>query len=273
MSWSRILRFARERQVPVIVTDETGEDPMILLSLDQLEQALGGESVPTDPTPVSPKPTTPTFVPEGAGEFQEDLKEVNLPTERTPEQVQRELLEAVEFEKSLQEAEIQTSHEAHSENEVDAPKIESVPQQRFTTQDNYGEIIVAPTISNEDGQGESDLVEETGVFPPDLASTQEGVHQNQALISVQDESQETIEARPIYKEQSAIEVPQVIWDGPLNMNLGLEEAVKEEGKEAISAKKDVPEEQKISEVITDVETKLNEVKSDLSLEERFFLDF
>ncbi len=67
MSWQRILRFAKMRQVPVIVTDETGEDPMILLSLDQLEQALDGGVGPDIPPPApSPRPTTPSFAPEEA---------------------------------------------------------------------------------------------------------------------------------------------------------------------------------------------------------------
>lgn len=65
MSWQRILRFAKIRQVPVIITDETGEDPMILLSLDQLEQALdGGVGPDIPPPPPAPRPTTPSFAPE-----------------------------------------------------------------------------------------------------------------------------------------------------------------------------------------------------------------
>lgn len=65
MSWQRILRFARQRQVPVIVTDESGEDPMILLSLDQLEQALDGSIGPDlPPPPPAPRATTPSFVPD-----------------------------------------------------------------------------------------------------------------------------------------------------------------------------------------------------------------
>lgn len=65
MSWQRILRFARQRQVPVIVTDESGEDPMILLSLDQLEQALDGNIGPDlPPPPPAPRATTPSFVPD-----------------------------------------------------------------------------------------------------------------------------------------------------------------------------------------------------------------
>lgn len=65
MSWQRILRFAKMRQVPVIITDETGEDPMILLSLDQLEQALDGGVGPDIPPPTpAPRPTTPSFAPE-----------------------------------------------------------------------------------------------------------------------------------------------------------------------------------------------------------------
>ncbi len=67
MSWQRILRFAKMRQVPVIITDETGEDPMILLSLDQLEQALDGGVGPDIPPPTpAPRPTTPSFAPEEA---------------------------------------------------------------------------------------------------------------------------------------------------------------------------------------------------------------
>lgn len=42
MSWAQIFRFSRERQVPIIVTDEQGERPMVLLSLEQLEAALDG---------------------------------------------------------------------------------------------------------------------------------------------------------------------------------------------------------------------------------------
>lgn len=42
MSWAQIFRFSRERQVPIIVTDERGERPMVLLSLEQLEAALDG---------------------------------------------------------------------------------------------------------------------------------------------------------------------------------------------------------------------------------------
>lgn len=65
MSWQRILRFARQRQVPVIVTDESGEDPMILLSLDQLEQALDGSIGPDlPPPPPASRATTPSFVPD-----------------------------------------------------------------------------------------------------------------------------------------------------------------------------------------------------------------
>ena len=65
MSWSRIIRFAKQRQVPVIITDETGEDPMILVSLDALEQALDGSVGPDIPTPPpAPRSTTPSFVPE-----------------------------------------------------------------------------------------------------------------------------------------------------------------------------------------------------------------
>lgn len=65
MSWSRILRFAKQRQVPVIITDESGEEPMILLSLDALEQALDGGVGPELPTPApAPRSTTPSFVPE-----------------------------------------------------------------------------------------------------------------------------------------------------------------------------------------------------------------
>lgn len=67
MSWQRILRFAKVRQVPVIITDETGDDPMILLSLDQLEQALDGNAGPDIPPPVpAPRSTTPAFAPEEA---------------------------------------------------------------------------------------------------------------------------------------------------------------------------------------------------------------
>lgn len=74
MSWSRILRFAKERQVPVIVTDETGEDPMILLSLDALEAALdGGASPVAPPQPPAPvRSTTPSFVPDPAFEADEE---------------------------------------------------------------------------------------------------------------------------------------------------------------------------------------------------------
>lgn len=65
MSWQRILRFAKQRQVPVIITDESGEEPLILLSLDQLEQALDGGAGPDLPPPApAPRPTTPSFVPE-----------------------------------------------------------------------------------------------------------------------------------------------------------------------------------------------------------------
>lgn len=65
MSWARILRFAKQRQVPVIITDESGEDPMILLSLDALEQALDGGVGPDLPPPTpAPRSTTPSFVPE-----------------------------------------------------------------------------------------------------------------------------------------------------------------------------------------------------------------
>jgi hypothetical protein len=66
MSWQRILRFAKQRQVPVIITDESGEDPMILLSLDALEQALDGAGTGPDLPPVQPTPksTTPSFVPD-----------------------------------------------------------------------------------------------------------------------------------------------------------------------------------------------------------------
>ena len=67
MSWQRILRCAKMRQVAVIITDETGEDPMILLSLDQLEQALDGGVGPDIPPPTpAPRPTTPSFAPEEA---------------------------------------------------------------------------------------------------------------------------------------------------------------------------------------------------------------
>ncbi len=65
MSWARILRFAKQRQVPVVITDESGEDPMILLSLDALEQALDGGVGPDLPPPTpAPRSTTPSFVPE-----------------------------------------------------------------------------------------------------------------------------------------------------------------------------------------------------------------
>ena len=65
MSWSRILRFAKTRQVPVIITDELGEDPMVLVSLDQLEEALDGAvHEPYAPPPASPRATTPNFLPE-----------------------------------------------------------------------------------------------------------------------------------------------------------------------------------------------------------------
>ncbi len=65
MSWQRILRFAKQRQVPVIITDESGEEPLILLSLDQLEQALDGGAGPDLPPPApAPRPATPSFIPE-----------------------------------------------------------------------------------------------------------------------------------------------------------------------------------------------------------------
>lgn len=83
MSWQRILRFAKIRQVPVIITDETGEDPMILLSLDQLEQALDGNVGPDIPPPTpAPRSTTPAFVPEETATFSEEvLEEVIAQTE------------------------------------------------------------------------------------------------------------------------------------------------------------------------------------------------
>ncbi len=64
MSWLRIVRFAKSRHIPVIITDETGEDPLILVSLDELEQALDG-ALPEAPVPTPvPRTPTPSFVPE-----------------------------------------------------------------------------------------------------------------------------------------------------------------------------------------------------------------
>ncbi len=85
MSWQRILRFAKIRQVPVIITDETGEDPMILLSLDQLEQALDGNVGPDIPPPVpAPRSTTPSFAPEEAVALPEEVLEEATITEAEP---------------------------------------------------------------------------------------------------------------------------------------------------------------------------------------------
>lgn len=129
MSWQRILRFAKMRQVPVIITDETGEDPMILLSLDQLEQALDGGVGPDIPPPTpAPRPTTPSFAPE----------EAIIPEASEPEP-QNAVTEAPAIEPE-QEA-------AFSAITVMVPPIEAVvvaPEQPFS--ETSPEVMVGPPL-------------------------------------------------------------------------------------------------------------------------------
>ena len=54
MAWSRILRFARERRVPIVVTDDEGESPMVLVSLEELEAILDGNDRSTPPPDLEP---------------------------------------------------------------------------------------------------------------------------------------------------------------------------------------------------------------------------
>ncbi|MDQ5919278.1 MAG: hypothetical protein QG668_5 [Patescibacteria group bacterium] len=234
MSWSRILRFARERQVPVIVTNETGEDPLILLSLDQLEEALGGAVDPSPtPMPTSPRPPTPSFVPEdisepvlpeGSGEFALDEQGVTD--------------EAVTEKETLADADFTTQEEGEG-----GPK-----QAEVTSAEIYGEIMVAPHIEVSHVMQE---VSEGGVVPPEEES-------------VPDVAQEP-SAEGVNEELA----PAVIWEeGELPMPQGEEGVAMQE-----SPQEELPKEAEKSPVEAPVETSRRPVETDVSLEERFFLDF
>jgi len=234
MSWSRILRFARERQVPVIVTNETGEDPLILLSLDQLEEALGGAVDPSPaPMPASPRPPTPSFVPEdvpesvlpqGSGEFA--LDEQGVTDERASEEAAGT---AVGF--------------TTQEEEEGGSKQEEVASAEI-----YGEIMVAPHIEVPPVMQE---VSEGGVAPPEEES-------------VPDVAQE-----PSAEAVSEELAPAVIWEeGELPMPQGEEGVAMQEPPQ-----EELPKEAEKSPVEAPVETSRRPVETDVSLEERFFLDF
>lgn len=252
MSWSRILRFARERQVPVIVTNETGEDPLILLSLDQLEEALGGAVDPSPaPAPSSPRPPTPSFVPEsvpepvlpeGSGEFA--LEEQELGDELGQQEV------GVETD--------QAQHESRIEEEVltdigfTTQEEEGVEQEEAPSSEVYGEIMVAPHIEvsplvQEVPQGGGVTVADAGT-PKDLG---EGVKE----VSTSEET-----------------APAVIWEeGELPMPQEGEEVggVKEDSDEGGS---DIERGAQEGEAGAEKATPRT-VDADVSLEERFFLDF
>lgn len=234
MSWSRILRFARERQVPVIVTNETGEDPLILLSLDQLEEALGGAVDPSPtPMPTSPRPPTPSFVPEdipesvlpeGSGEFALDGQEV--------------VDEIVSAKETDTDVDFTTQEK---EGGAEQGEMGSAPV--------YGEIMVAPHIEV------SPLVQEE-------AAEGEGVPTEEGMLSdaVQEPSVETGGEAP---------APAVIWEeGELPMPQGEEGVAMQEPPQ-----EELVKEAEKSPVEAPVETSRRPVETDVSLEERFFLDF
>ena len=45
MSLQRVLEIARKNGMPVIITDNSGLDPMVILPLEQFEALIGGEKV------------------------------------------------------------------------------------------------------------------------------------------------------------------------------------------------------------------------------------
>lgn len=66
MSWQRILAFARKQGSPVVVSNDTGEEPLVLVSLAQVEAWMGENaqkitevSQKTTQTPEKPPSTTP----------------------------------------------------------------------------------------------------------------------------------------------------------------------------------------------------------------------
>ncbi len=262
MSWSRILRFARERQVPVIVTDETGEDPLILLSLDQLEEALGGAVEPSPSPMPAPRPPTPSFVPEptpspleGGGEFHlEEEEKDQVVVEEVPTQAQELAEEVLPTDVAIEQEQPQ---EIAREEETPTP----VPEEdsRFTTQEGYdggyGEIVVAPQI--EVSPLITEVLKEEEV--PEEASQEEGV--------IVKEPQEEPEAPAPNVEPEA--VPSVIWEeGGLPMPQGevpLEEVVEEEKEPSEEV---VP----VSEAAPQAPEALK-TEPEVSLEERFFLDY
>jgi hypothetical protein len=50
MSWQKVFKTARRLGAPVIVTDQAGLDPMIILPLDAYESLLGEPSKPKRPS-------------------------------------------------------------------------------------------------------------------------------------------------------------------------------------------------------------------------------
>jgi len=58
MSFQRIFEMVRRQGMPLVVTDETGKEPVVVLPLEVYEALMEGESKPTPireplPTPVS----------------------------------------------------------------------------------------------------------------------------------------------------------------------------------------------------------------------------
>lgn len=66
MSLQRIFESARKLGLPVIVTDLSGRDPMVVLPLEQFE-AMAGAGEAREPTPIEmPHPSKREMVPESA---------------------------------------------------------------------------------------------------------------------------------------------------------------------------------------------------------------
>lgn len=149
MSWAQIFRFSRERQVPIIVTDEQGERPMVLLSLEQLEAALDGRvgvaetggwtEETAQPGGAGAEEATPNFL-----DRAESRANDHFTTQEQPEEQQKE------SKKEAYEPEIFVLPETKQEEK---PLVEGIEER---AQSEKQEIVIIPEglEEGEDEQGQ-----------------------------------------------------------------------------------------------------------------------